>query len=312
VPAAAFLVVAFCIVGGMWFLVNTLAAPLALAFASVSRPRRHLPRPKIRVAAAAAAACAAAGVALFFFGSIMFGVALFERQARYFEPMDWQLFPPCRPVAGFTAPAREVNVSIFRRFVEAGEESKVPFAYLAQRNKNAINYACILRDLSDHSADPSLLEASLDLRYRLLRVSGDFPPIVKAMAVDISYWGDDIRRLLVMAPDRTDVIIPYVSWMMLRGDLNKKAAIEAIDKLSPLAMPDDPVHAWLAASRAQLAGDDALYRSHMAEALRAGLANLQPMRRADTDVFMAAAGPAPAAEGRAAAKAEGRPEEAGR
>lgn len=291
VPVAAFLTVSVCIVGGMWFLVNTLAPVLALAFASCSRVSPARIRPRMLQVLPMAAGFAVAGLALFFFASILFGVSLAERQARYFEPMDWQIAPPCRAIAGLTAPAREVNVTIFKRFVEEGEQSRVPFAWFAQRAKTALNYACILRDLSDHTADPALLESSLDLRYRLLRASGNFPPIVKMMKVDISYWGDDIRRLLTMASDRTDAIIPYVSWLILKGDRNE--ALDAMAKLSPLVMPGDPVADWLEARRAELTGDATTHRERMAAALRGGIANLIRLRRADTEIFMkTAAGPA--------------------
>lgn len=286
VPAAAFLTVTFCIVGSMWFLVNTLAPVLALAFASCSRVSPPIARPRSFSAVSVVTGLVATGLALFFFASILFGISLAERQARYFEPMDWQIAPPCRAIAGWTAPAREVNTTIFRRFVEEGEQSRVPFAWFAQRAKTALNYACILRDLSDHSADPVLLDASLDLRYRLLRASGNFPVIVKMMKVDISYWADDIRRLLTMAPERTDVIIPYVSWLMLKGD--KAEAFDAMTKLSPLVMPGDPVGDWLEARRAELNGDASTHRARMAKALRGGIANLIRLRRADTEVFLGA------------------------
>lgn len=284
IPAAVFLTVGICIVGSMWFLVNTLAPVLALAFASCTRVYPARIRLRMPQVLPLAAGFAAAGLALFFFASILFGVSLAERQARYFEPMDWQIAPPCRAIAGWTAPAREVNVTIFKRFVEEGEQSHVPFAWFAQRAKTALNYACILRDLSDHTADPVLLEASLDLRYRLLRASGNFPVIVKMMKVDISYWGDDIRRLLTMAPDRTDAIIPYVSWLILKGD--RQEALDAMAKLSPLVMPGDPVGDWLEARRAELTGDATTHRERMAAALRGGIANLIRLRRADTEIFM--------------------------
>jgi hypothetical protein len=284
VPAAAFLTVSLCIVGGMWFLVNTLAPVLAVALASCSRLPPKSQRPRMLGTVSIAAAFAAVGLSLFFFASILFGISLSERQARYFEPMDWQIAPPCQAIAGWTAPAREVNVTIFRRFVEEGEQSRVPFAWIAQRAKTALNYACILRDLSDHTADPALLDASLDLRHRLLQASGNFPVIVNMMKVDISYWSDDIRRLLTMAPDRTDVIIPYVSWLILKGD--KKEALDAMAKLSPLVMPGDPVGDWLEARRAELTGDVTSHRERMAAALRGGIANLIRLRRADTETFL--------------------------
>lgn len=292
-PAAAFLTVSLCIVGSMWFLVNVMAPVLALAFAACLRAETGVHAPVRRLAVAGhAATFAACGLALFFFASILFGISIAEREARYFEPMDWQIAPPCKAVAGFTAPAREVNTTIFRRFVEAGEQSPVPFAWFAQRAKTAINYSCILRDLADHNTDPSLLETSLDLRYRVLRASGNFPVIVKMMKVDISYWGDDIRRLLTMAPDRTDVILPYVNWLISKGD--KTEATEAIGKLAPLVMPDDPVADWLEARRAELAGDAAVHKARMSAALRGGIANLLPLRRADTDIFLSGDRPKPA------------------
>lgn len=286
VPAAAFLTVTFCIVGSMWFLVNTLAPVLALAFASCLRLPTTPTRSRSYVIVSTATGLVATGLALFFFASILFGISLAERQARYFEPMDWQIAPPCRAIAGWTAPAREVNVTVFRRFIEEGEQSPVPFAWFARRAKTALNYACILRDLSDHSVDPVLLDASLDLRYRLLQASGNFPVIVKMMKVDISYWADDIRKLLAMTPSRTEVIIPYVSWLTLKGD--KAMALDAMAKLSPLVMPGDPVGDWLEARRAELNGDVKTYRERMAAALRGGIANLIRLRRADTEIFLGA------------------------
>ena len=103
---------------------------------------------------------------------------------------------------------------------------------------------------------------------------------------DLRKWADDIRRLLTMAPERTDVIIPYVSWLMLKGD--KAEAFDAMTKLSPLVMPGDPVGDWLEARRAELNGDASTHRARMAKALRGGIANLIRLRRADTEVFLGA------------------------
>jgi hypothetical protein len=221
-----------------------------------------------------------------FFSGILFGVSKTEYAARYFAPMTWTDKPPCRAVAGYMSPDREVNSALYRKFVSSGEAQPAPFVWFATRMKTAINYACILRTISDRHADADVISTSLDMRNQLLRASGNFPPIEKGLAVEIRYWEDDIHRLWQAAPARTEVVIPYVSWLISKGD--KEKALEAIGRLDPSVKSDDPVSFWLHARRAELTGDTAGYKTLMTDALHRGLANLLPLSKAETSYFLGA------------------------
>ncbi|MGY3581822.1 hypothetical protein ACVIGB_000107 [Bradyrhizobium sp. USDA 4341] len=285
---AAFLVIGFAIAVVTGPLRNAAAPFLALAFASVSHiDRRRCCTISRRTVAGLASplAAAGAGISLVYFASIMLGVANLEYKTRQAQPLQVPNPELCRPVAGHLIPARDINAALFRRFVDQGETEPAPFAWFTRRILATVNYSCIMRDLAEHGAGAAFLVSFLELRHRLLLSSGNFPPIVTALDPEVKHWGDDIAHLLAVAPDRTDLIIPYVSWIVAGGD--KDASLAAISAMIALATdPADPVAAWLKSKRAELMGNEAEYRAQMTVALRAGLANLIPMRRSETDGFV--------------------------
>lgn len=283
---AAFLILSFGIVAATSPLRNMTAPFLAVAFAAVSHLERRRPCPARRRATdlVPALATAASSVSLVYFAGIMLGVAHLEHQTRLALPLQVLNVDLCRPIAGHLAPSREINAALFRRFVDQGETEAAPFAWFARRILTTINYTCIMRDLAENGAGAAFLVSSLELRHRLLQASGNFPPMVAALDPEVKHWGEDVAHLLAIAPGRTDLIIPYVSWIIARGD--KDASIAALSAMIPLSSnPADPVTTWLKAKRAEVVGNEGEYRAQMAQALRAGIANLIPMRRSETDGF---------------------------
>lgn len=285
VLAAAFLVLGTAIAVSSSTLRSAVGPFLALAFASVGRIDRAPLRKKKAISDLALATVAAiAGPLLIYFAAILFGVANLEYVTRKALPHQLLRLEACRPFAGYLSPAYQINEALFRRFVDQGEADSAPFAWFTRRIVGTMNYSCTMRDLAEHGAGAAFLASSLELRDRLLRSSGNFPPLVAALDTEVKHWGEDIARLLSIAPGRTDVIIPYVSWTVARGD--KEASLAAISAMAKLTSAPDPVAAWLKARRAELAGDEAEYRTQMTLALRTGIANLLPMRRSETDAFI--------------------------
>lgn len=284
---AAFLIISFGIVAATSPLRNMTAPFLAIAFASVSHLDRRRPSLALRsrIDLTSSLVAAGAGVSLVYFAGIMLGVANLEHQRRQALPLQVLNVDLCRPIAGHLAPSREINSALFQRFVNQGESEAAPFAWFARRILTTINYTCVMRDLAENGAGAAFLVSSLELRHRLLQASGNFPPMVAALDPEVKHWGEDIAHLLTIAPGRTDLIIPYVSWIIARGD--KDASFAALSSMIPLSTnPADPVTTWLKAKRAEIAGNEGEYRSQMARALRAGIANLIPMRRSETDAFL--------------------------
>ena len=177
-----------------------------------------------------------------------------------------------------------------RRIGEAGRarsrSAEKTKEYADDRRGNAINFACIMRTLADRKPSASVLATSLELRPRIFAAAGNEPIWLQSMKPDVVYWEADLARLWTVAPGRTELAIPYVSWLIAQRD-PKMPEIAA--RLAASMRDGDPVKAWVLSRKAEAEGDAATQQKHLREALVQGIANIVPISRASVERAIQAA-----------------------
>ncbi|MFC6050559.1 hypothetical protein ACFPYM_22240, partial [Methylobacterium hispanicum] len=252
--AAGILSATLLVAGSLWFLLAIMGPFLALAVASVGLGRppastRRLPAPAL------APAFAVPAVGILFCSALLLGFGKAQQEERWFAPLSFFRAPPCTTVVGPLLPEREINTGLFRRFVEqterAGSAEKTK-EYADDRRGNAINFACIMRTLAGRKPSASVLAASLELRPRIFTAAGNDPIWLQSMKPDVVYWEADLARLWSVAPGRTEVAVPYVSWLIAQRDPKMP---EIAGRLASAMRDGDPVKAWILSRKADAEGD---------------------------------------------------------
>lgn len=287
-PAAGILSATLLVAGSLWFLLGIMGPFLALAVASVGLGRPAAPARRIPVPVLAPA-FAVPAVGILFCSALLLGFGKAQQEERWFASLSFFRAPPCTTVTGPLLPEREINTGLFRRFVEqaerAGSAEKTK-EYADDRRGNAINFACIMRTLADRKPSASVLATSLELRPRIFAAAGNEPIWLQSMKPDVVYWEADLARLWTVAPGRTELAIPYVSWLIAQRD-PKMPEIAA--RLAASMRDGDPVKAWVLSRKAEAEGDAAAQRKHLREALARGIANIVPISRASVERAIQAA-----------------------
>lgn len=287
-PAAGILSATLLVAGSLWFLLGIMGPFLAFAVASVGLGRpvvatHRIPTPAVALGLAMPA------FGIVFCSALLLGFGKAQQEERWFGSLSFFRAPPCTTVTGPLLPEREINTGLFRRFVEqaerAGSAEKVK-EYADDRRGNAINFACIMRTLADRKPSASVLATSLELRPRIFAAAGNDPIWLQSMKPDVAYWEADLARLWSVAPGRTELAIPYVSWLIALRDPKMS---EIAGRLAA-SMPDgDPVKAWVLSRKAEAEGDVIAQHQHLREALARGIANIVPISRASVERAMQAA-----------------------
>lgn len=286
--AAGVLSATLLVAGSLWFLLGIMGPFLALAIASVGLGREPSPARRLPVPALAPA-LGVSSLGLLFCSMLLFGFGKAQQEERWFFPLSFFSAPPCATVTGPLLPAREINTGLYRRFVEQAERAGSPAggkAYAADHRGNAINFACVMRRLADEKPSATVLAASLELRQRIFSVAGNDPLFVASLKPDVVYWEADLAKLWSVAPGRTELAVPYVSWLISVHDPKMP---QIAGRLASSMRDGDPVKAWILARKAEAEGDRAAQGRHIRDALDQGIANLVPIPSASVERAMQAA-----------------------
>lgn len=287
--AAAGVLSATLLIGGsLWFLLGIMGPFLAMAIASVGlghepAAARRLPVPALTPA------LGVSSLGLLFCSALLFGFGKAQQEERWFAPLAFASAPPCATVTGPLLPAREINTGLYRRFVEQTERAGSPEksrGYADEHRGNAINFACVMRRMTDERPSATVLAASLELRQRIFTAAGNDPTFVTSLKPDVVYWEADLAKLWSLAPGRTDLAVPYVSWLISVHDPKMP---QIAGRLAAPMRDGDPVKAWLLSRKAEAEGDRTAQRKHLRDALDQGIANLVPIPSASVERAMQAA-----------------------
>lgn len=246
--APMLLAVSLCTISGFWFFESSFAPFLAAAYAATIRSWK--PGPRRRPGSAALFAVAAA---VCMAGAVFFG-------ARGGTP---------RPLECGQEPA---SFARYESFLATGLSHEPKVLWLLQRLPEAQSMACGVRFLARSTDGLNALSEMLRLRDMLLTGYPGLPNPDTHFPIEVAQWKADVLRLLDAAPGRTDVIVPYISWMAAHREHALVSA--AIAEFRPrVQAARDPVGAWLDACQAFLAGDAKAHRRMLTAAMEGGLAN---------------------------------------
>jgi hypothetical protein len=267
--AVAF-VLCWAVLDAFWFMVPA-SLPL-IAMAAASLPRRLRPAPVIPsrlppiIAATAALACVAAAAALWA------EAAEQTRLARSLigDPETQRVLLP-RDLRGDGRALANVLVTGVSAGVAAGPA--LP-AHTAQRLRDVQDQA---RRLADAGGRPVLAMALVNAVAAEAFAPAGSPLAWSDGDALAAAWDTAVRRLLREAPERLDVLAPYLNWLLATG---RDGALAAMIVYGRGIAPDHPVLLWFGGIR--LLADPAPQRQavglqQMRQALQAGLECFTPV-----------------------------------
>jgi hypothetical protein len=257
-----------------WFPVNhmtvALATLLACGVTPVSVSGRAVRIASLTVAIPVSLLCAVFMVA----GAQLFTLSVVEHTERYFRPIEADKNPQtCSSIATVMLPEDEVNTSLYevlsQRILRAENRPKEVYDHTT----NLMTLSCTLRRYYQNGDNIKALVMSLEKRAMLVAIG---PASYGPMVDDIVNWGKDVDRLLEMAPQRTEHVIPYLAALSQRSQ-NKDRVLAEFDRLIAKLPPVDPITVYVTAMRASQVGDDAAYRDLLKKAVKLGYANIFPI-----------------------------------
>jgi hypothetical protein len=260
------------VVGGLfWFPTNHMTAAAAALLACAVVPRPVGERASTILQRSAAIPVALVAALLFVYGAQAFMLARVEHDERYFNPIAADRdTKTCSAIQAFLIPSDEVNVSLYEVLSQRilGAKDKAREVY--DRTTNVLTLSCTLRSYYEASDNIVALVKSLEKRALLVFIG---PTSYGPMLDDILNWNRDVERLLEMAPERTETIVPYVAALSKRSQ-NKELIASEIDRFAAKVRHDDPVYEWLLSQKAKQSGDEAGYLAHFRRAADLGFGNL--------------------------------------
>lgn len=257
-----------------WFPVNhmtiAIAALLACGVAPVAVSERALKTTSQAVAIPVALICAIFMTA----GAQIFTLAWVEHNERYFPAIEADRNPEtCSSIATVMLPEDEVNISLYevltQRILRTANRPKEVY----DRTTNLLTLTCTLRSYYQNGDNIRALVASLEKRAVLVGIG---PASYGPMVDDIVNWGKDVDRLLAMAPQRTEHVVPYLSALVQRSK-NTGLILSELDRIIAKLPPSDPVTVYVEAMRARQLGDNAGYLEKLKKAVSLGYANIYSM-----------------------------------
>jgi hypothetical protein len=257
-----------------WFPVNhmtiAIAVLLACGVAPVAVSERALKTISQAVAIPVAIVCAIFMTA----GAQIFTLAWVEHNERYFQAIEADRNPEtCSSIATVMLPEDEVNISLYevltQRILRTSNRPKEVY----DRTTNLLTLTCTLRSYYQNGDNIRALVASLEKRAVLVGIG---PASYGPMVDDIVNWGKDVDRLLAMAPQRTEHVVPYLSALVQRSK-NTGLILSELDRIIAKLPPSDPVTVYVEAMRARQLGDNAGYLRKLKKAVSLGYANIYSM-----------------------------------
>ncbi len=237
VPLAVAFAVVLSGVAAFWFQLPMTVVAIALALAAIGRPVPAAPAPRARTAALVAlpvvAACSCAAAAF---------LLVFAVQVRTALDGPFPARPtPAGACLGFPAEGWRGDIGLRYAMVRSYEALVRPGAAPDPTEiARAVALACEVDRRSARSHSALLASAGLLLRADVA-FDARFRARDPAFARLLDDWAPRLRRFLAIAPDRSDLAIPYLGWRLTTGESQAVAAMAA----TLLARrPSDPVGLW--------------------------------------------------------------------
>jgi hypothetical protein len=260
------------VVGSFWFPLNHMVGALALLTAATAPPR-HSGKSFVTVASGCGSLIAVMGLALFgYYGSAAAKLGIIERSERGFTAVAVNSdIATCGFIRTTAFPEKEIVIDLYTILQARIGMAGNPPQEIFNTSTNIISINCMLRRYFERDGSVRALAASLKGRSLLVQAG---PVSFGALRNDIINWGSDLELMLDMAPERTELVPPYITVLSERSP--KKAADE-IARFLPRLSTDDPVRHYLLAIASKIDGDPAGYETHFRKAVEFGFANLWPV-----------------------------------
>ena len=257
-----------------WFPVNHMTIALAAMLACSIRPVALSSRTRGLASAFFAIPTAIVCAVFMIAGAQILSLARVEHGERYFPAIEADRnTATCSSIATVMLPEDEVNISLYevlsQRILASDNREKEVY----DRTTNLINLSCTLRGYYQSEDNIRALVTSLEKRAMLVGIG---PSSYGPMLDDIVNWGKDIDRLLAIAPQRTEHVVPYLSALVQRSK-NKDLIIAELDRVIAKLPPDDPITVYVMAMRARQRGDEEAFKTLLKKAVSLGYANIYPI-----------------------------------
>lgn len=254
-----------------WFPVNhmtiAIAALVACGVAPVAVSKKAANTASLVVAIPIALVCAVFMTA----GAQIMTLAKVEHDERYFPAIEAENDPAtCSTISTVMLPEDDVNISLYEVLTQRILRSSNRPKEIYERTTNLLNLTCTLRRYYETSNNIVALVTSLEKRAVLVGIG---PASYGPMVNDIVNWGKDVDRLLELAPQRTEHVVPYLSALLQRSK-NEKLITAELDRFIAKLPPSDPVTVYVEAIRAKHNGDEQGYREKLKKAVSMGYANV--------------------------------------
>jgi hypothetical protein len=263
-----YVALAISVYGTFWFPVNHATAFIALAIAlSITvAPVSIRTRTVVSGLAPLGYVLAIALVGL----SVLFGkVIRFETFERGFvASMPDSNVQTCGLYRTSVFPENEITWALYTLLNRRVLVTKDPAQAVYDNTTSFINVTCMMRRYSLDKPDAVTLALSLKSRGQLVSLGNK---TFGALTQDIVNWGQDIDKLLSVAPKRTEFLAPYLNLLGQRSPINAAAEIE---RYLPRMKEADPVREYLLYLKASIGNDQDGMKTHMQKAVDLGFGNL--------------------------------------
>jgi hypothetical protein len=260
------------VVGSFWFPINHMLGALAILTASAVIPRHTNERSKTLLSGLGPLLSILGAAVLGYVGVASAALGVVERSERGFPAVQINSDQDtCGFIRTRAFPEQEIVIDLYTVLNARIAKSENSARELFDRSTNVISINCMLRRYYERDGSIRALIASLSGRTSLVVLGkASYGPLRN----EIIKWGDDIDRLLSMAPERTEFLPPYITVLGARAP---ERAISEIERFAPRLKENDPVKHYLLAQGSKRIGDEDGYKRHFARALELGFANLWPV-----------------------------------
>lgn len=264
------------VVGSFWFPINHMLGGLAILTAATVVPRQTSGYVQTLISGTGPLVAILGAALLGYVGVASAVLGIVERSERGFPAVQVDAnLDTCGFIRTRAFPEQEIVIDLYSVLNNRIAKAENGARELFDHSTNVISINCMLRRYYEQDGSVRALVASLSGRTSLVALGkASYGPL----RTEIIKWGDDIDRLLSLAPERTEFLPPYIAVLGARAP---ERAIAEIDRFVPRLKESDPVKHYLLAQRAKRSADDEGYKKHFAHALELGFANLWPVSEAE-------------------------------
>lgn len=255
----------------LWFPINHMTVAIAALLATGIAPVAVGDGLVRRLSRAVAIPVAIMSAALIVVAAQAFAIAQIEHAERYFQPINADRnVKTCGAIGSVLMPEDEINISLYDVLTQRIVNSKNKAKEVYDKTTNVITLSCTLRSYYGGSDNIRALVVSLEKRALLVGIG---PASYGPMLDDILNWSKDVDRLLELAPQRTEHVVPYLAALSQRSK-NKDLLMKEIERYSSRMDHNDPIYEYLLALKARQLSDPAGFREHLKKAVKLGYANI--------------------------------------